>query len=260
VSLILGSAFWRVSKLEAVSQTTTSQIVVRSEDRRRHLRQKLCSITYLEFGDDNGGILLNLGGGGLSVQAVAKLNAGQELSLRFGLFNDEDPITIAGRVIWLSSTRKEAGICFLDLSEGAGKDIDRWLAAQDAGRLAAELAASSPTKPEPAPHEIHRFLPHLSVVPPASRDIVSDSQVGSSGVIPSEARLGSSLLDHASNRAKTSPVFGNYVPAMTPTRLVSYPKEQPASPAPGTPETSSDTKQPTIRLFRPSPPAFKDRV
>ncbi len=45
---------------------------------------------------------------------------------------------------------------------------------------------------------------------------------------------------------------------MTPTRLVSYPKEQPASPAPGTPETSSDTKQPTIRLFRPSPPAFKE--
>ena len=43
----------------------------------------MSSITYLEFGDDNGGILLNLAGGGLSLQAVAKLNLGQELTLRF---------------------------------------------------------------------------------------------------------------------------------------------------------------------------------
>ena len=241
-----------------MSQTTTSQIVVRSEDRRRHLRQKLCSITYLEFGDDNGGILLNLGGGGLSLQAVAKLNAGQELSLRFGLFNDEVPITIAGRVIWLSPTRKEAGICFVDLTESAANDIDRWLAAQDAGRLAAELAASSPPKPEPAPNEIHLLPPHLSLVPPVPRDILPDPQADSSGVIPSEARIGSSLLDHASNRAKTSPVFGSYVPTMMPTRLVSHPKEQPALPTSGAPETSSEAKQPTIRLFRASPPPFKE--
>jgi Tfp pilus assembly protein PilZ len=241
-----------------VSQTTTSQIVVRSEDRRRHLRQKLCSITYLEFGDDNGGILLNLGGGGLSLQAVAKLNAGQELSLRFGLFNDEDPITIAGRVIWLSPTRKEAGICFVDLTESAAKDIDRWLAAQDAGRLAAEFAAGSTAKSEPAPNEIHLLPPHLSVVPPASKDILPDPQLASSGVIPNEARLGSSLLDHASNRAKTSPVFGSYVPTMMPARLVSHPKDQLASTAPSAPEEASDAKQPTIRLFRATPPPFKE--
>jgi hypothetical protein len=87
---------------------------------------------------------------------------------------------------------------------------------------------------------------------------VSDPLSSSSSVIPSEARLGSSFLDHASNRAKTSPVFGSYVPTLMPTRLVSRPKEQPASPAPSAPEESSDAKQPTIRLFRAAPPPFKE--
>ncbi len=79
-----GSVFLAYEE-EEVSQTSSPQILVRSEDRRRHVRQKVSSITYLEFGDDNGGILLNLGAGGLSLQAVAKLNPGQELALRFGL-------------------------------------------------------------------------------------------------------------------------------------------------------------------------------
>ena len=196
-----------------VSQTTSSPILVRSEDRRRHPRQKVSSITYLEFGDDNGGILLNLGGGGLSLQAVARLNPGQDLTVRFGLFNDGESITVAGRVIWLSPTRKEAGICFVDLSERAAELIDRWFAAQDAERISAEWKATADAEPEPAKNEIH-LLPQFSATSGSPKITPSDLDLQSSPseTIPSDARIGDSLLDHALNRAKTSPVFGTYVP------------------------------------------------
>ncbi len=240
-----------------MSQTTSSPILVRSEDRRRQPRQKVSSITYLEFGDDNGGILLNLGGGGLSLQAVARLNPGQELTLRFGLFNDGETTAVPGRVIWLSPTRKEAGICFEGLSESAAEVIDKWFAAQDAERISAEWKAAADAEPEPAKNEIH-LLPQFSAASGGPKITPSDldAEPNPSDATLSEVRIGDSLLDHALNRAKTSPVFGTYVPTMTPTRLVSYPKEQRKPielPAPA-PEIPRDAKPPAVRLFRPIPP------
>ena len=78
----------------------TSQDFFHSEQRRRLPRERASSIVYLKLDDDNGGILLNLGTGGLSLQAVAGLNLGQDLILHFGLFEKEE-ITVAGRVAWL---------------------------------------------------------------------------------------------------------------------------------------------------------------
>jgi Tfp pilus assembly protein PilZ len=242
---------------EEVSQTSTSQILVRSVDRRQYLRQKASSVTYIELGDDNGGILLNLAGGGLSLQAAAKLNLGQELTLRFGLFNDADTISVAGRVIWLSATRKEAGVCFVGLSETAGEIIGKWLAAQEAERISAEWKVVDPAEPEPAKNEIH-LLPQLS---PASGSPKNPPMELNERSIPSfaatsEPHLSDSFLDHAINRAKTSPVFGTYVPNMMPTRLTFYPKEQtkPDEAPTIAPAAQHDVKQPIVRLFRPVPP------
>ena len=226
-------------------------------ERRRHIRQKVSSITYLEFGDDNGGILLNLGGGGLSLQAVAKLNPGQELTLRFGLFNDEELITVAGRVIWVSATRKDAGICFAGLSERSSDAIEKWLAAQDAERISAEWKAVAASESEPGKRDspsAAAFHRHLTDPKNGPEELVE-------APIPliaatSELHLSDSFLDHAMNRAKTSPVFGTYVPTMMPTRLVSPPKEHPKPGLPPTnsPDSPQDAKQLTVRLFRPIPP------
>lgn len=101
------------------------------EERRCHIRHRLTSIIYVELGPGNGGIIVSLGTGGLSLHAATKLNAETELALRFRLDPNEEPIETAGRVVWLGPTHKEAGICFKDLPADAERRIANWIAAQE---------------------------------------------------------------------------------------------------------------------------------
>ena len=102
------------------------------EERRHHVRCGLASsILYVELGPGNGGIIVSLGTGGLSLHAATKLNADAELALRFQLDPTEKPIEAAGRVVWLGPTRKEAGISFKDLPADAERQIAKWIAAQE---------------------------------------------------------------------------------------------------------------------------------
>jgi hypothetical protein len=73
------------------------------------------SIIYVGLGASNGGIIINLGAGGLSLQAVAELNPETELTLHFQLQGNEQAIETEGRITWLGPTQKEAGICFKSL-------------------------------------------------------------------------------------------------------------------------------------------------
>ena len=100
-------------------------------ERRHHVRHRLTSIVYAELGPGNGGIIVNLGTGGLTLHAASKLNAETELTVRFRLQSTEPPIEAAGRVTWLGPTRKEAGISFQNLPREAEQRIANWIAAQE---------------------------------------------------------------------------------------------------------------------------------
>ena len=101
------------------------------EERRHHVRHRLTSIIYVELGPGNGGIIVSLGTGGLSLHAATKLNAEAELALRFRLDPNKEPIEAAGQVVWLGPTQKEAGICFKDLSADLERQIAKWIAVQE---------------------------------------------------------------------------------------------------------------------------------
>lgn len=101
------------------------------EERRNQARHRLTSILYVELGPGNGGIIVSLGTGGLSLHAAIKLNAETELTLRFRLEPTEEPIEVAGRVAWLDPTQKEAGISFTNLSSDAEQRIANWIAEQE---------------------------------------------------------------------------------------------------------------------------------
>lgn len=102
-----------------------------SDERRHQTRHRLTSTVYVELGPGNGGIIINLGTGGLSLHAAIKLKAEMELTLRFRLDPTEEPIEVAGWVAWLDPTQKEAGISFKNLSSDAERRIADWLAAQE---------------------------------------------------------------------------------------------------------------------------------
>lgn len=97
-------------------------------ERRRHVRHKVPSIIYVGLGAGNGGIIINFGAGGLSLQAVAELNPEAELALNFQLQGNEQAIETEGRITWLGPTQKEAGICFKNLLGNREQQIAEWIA------------------------------------------------------------------------------------------------------------------------------------
>src|ERR1700681_3895251 len=110
---------------------TTSQTGNALAERRRHSRRTPSSIMYITLGLGNGGLLLNLGTGGLAIQAVGKLTPDQDLVLEFKLAGSRDTIKAAGHVAWLGPTQKEAGICFADLPGAVEQRIAQWIATQE---------------------------------------------------------------------------------------------------------------------------------
>lgn len=116
------------------------------DERRRHPRHKPTSIIYVALGPGNGGIVVNLSVGGVSLHAAAKLNAERELALNFQLQNAAKTIETVGCIAWLDSTQKEAGISFKDLPGNIEQQIADWIASQE------QPAWNAP--PEPKPHTI----------------------------------------------------------------------------------------------------------
>ncbi len=101
------------------------------DERRRHLRHKPTSIIYVALGPGNGGIVVNLSAGGVSLQAAAKLNAETELALNFRLQGIEQAIETVGYVAWLDPTHKEVGVSFKDLPGNTEQQITEWIASQE---------------------------------------------------------------------------------------------------------------------------------
>jgi TonB family protein len=87
-------------------------------------------MAYVELGQDNGGILLNLGEGGFAVQSALALTSREFPQLRFQVPAVQGWLTAGGRIAWISDSNKEAGIQFTELPGEARKEIQRWVSAE----------------------------------------------------------------------------------------------------------------------------------
>lgn len=74
-------------------------------ERRHHLRQP-APFGYIELGKHNGGIVLNIGEGGLAVQAVRSVIDPHLSQVRFEFSESKNWIEAKGRVIWTNASRK----------------------------------------------------------------------------------------------------------------------------------------------------------
>src|ERR1700691_384289 len=98
------------------------------KDRRRHARQRIHSLSYVKMGDSNGGIVLNISEGGISVQAVAMLDPREPVTLSLEIPRVRQRAEVNGEIAWLSASKKEAGIRFVYLPESTRKQIQKWMA------------------------------------------------------------------------------------------------------------------------------------
>ncbi len=97
------------------------------KDRRLHLRQRVSSLTYVDLGEDNGGIVLNVSEAGIRIQAAAGLEEGP-ITIRLQLPGTRKRLEVNAEVVWVGKSRKEAGLRFVDLSEDAQWQIQKWMA------------------------------------------------------------------------------------------------------------------------------------
>ena len=98
-----------------------------SRDRRAQARQAVRSLAYVELGDGNGGVALNVSEGGIAIQAVMALNADDFPALRIQLAHSKKQIEAKGRVAWTSNLRRIAGLEFVDLSDESRIQIREWI-------------------------------------------------------------------------------------------------------------------------------------
>jgi TonB family protein len=98
--------------------------------KRAHLRRKLAPMAYVELGQDNGGILLNLSEGGFAVQSALSLTSREFPELRFQVPAHQGWLTARGRIVWLSPSKKEAGVQFTELPGEARQQIYKWVSTE----------------------------------------------------------------------------------------------------------------------------------
>ena len=94
--------------------------------RRRHPRHTLSSLAYVRLANGNGGIVRDLTESGVAIQAVAPLQVGQEVSLRFDLLSPRVRVEASGRVAW-ADANGQAGVEFHALSARLHRALKDWL-------------------------------------------------------------------------------------------------------------------------------------
>ncbi len=97
-------------------------------ERRSQPRRRVLSLEYLDLGDSNGGIILNLGEDGMYIQAVASLSPDHISNLSFKIPESGYQVETSGNIVWVGESRKDAGIQFDNLPEEARLKIREWVA------------------------------------------------------------------------------------------------------------------------------------
>jgi TonB family protein len=163
----------------------SSPISVPVKDRRLHARQRVSSLTYVDLGENNGGIVLNVSEAGIRIQAAAALELGP-ISLRLQLPGTRKRLELNAEVIWVGPSRKEAGLYFMNLSEDARSQIRNWIAGEaspEAFRGEDESDSDAePTQVEPAVTEEAAFESAAAV----AEETVGDDEVAVEDEYPIE--------------------------------------------------------------------------
>jgi hypothetical protein len=138
-----------------------------ARDRRLLRRTTPASLAFVELGDTNGGIVLNISEAGMAVAVADLLVVGEYLPrVRFQLPSSTQSIEISAQIVWLTESKRGAGIRFVDLHADARNQISNWIASEKA---AAEF--------EQLPKPLHRDKQPLEISSGKSRRIFSNPSV-----------------------------------------------------------------------------------
>jgi Acetyltransferase (GNAT) domain/PilZ domain len=102
--------------------------VTTAPERRAHLRVPVDSGTSINLGEGHSGTVLNVSEAGLAVRVAVMLTEHSQIPLiLFRLPISESWVEINGQIAWVSKSRKEVGIKFIDLQEETRNKIRDWI-------------------------------------------------------------------------------------------------------------------------------------
>jgi TonB family protein len=115
---------------ETPKQAGTPEISPQANERRQHARRRVKSLSYIELGETNGGIVINMSEEGLQVQAAVAITGDRVPRMRFQLPQSEAQIEVGGKIAWTAESKKEAGIQFIELPEDERAKLREWVASE----------------------------------------------------------------------------------------------------------------------------------
>jgi TonB family protein len=170
-------------------------------DHRVHLRQPVRSLAYVELGEGNGGIVLNVSEGGIAVQAVMSLMNDDLPCVRIQLAHSKKRIEAKGRITWTAGLRKTAGVEFIDLSQEARSLLREWVALEAPPRELVQEMAEPIAKSDVGVATQHPFEPKDPRAVPAA---LAANSVATLAQIPSESERASKPVAHLTTSRESS--------------------------------------------------------
>src|SRR6266851_4434444 len=185
------------AQAEAAALEAERQVPVEAihptRDRRLQTRATPACRAYVELGDTNGGIVLNISETGMAVAAADLLVAGDYLPrIRFQLPSSRQSIEVSAQIVWLAESTKGAGIRFVDLTADARNQIANWIASEKPAPEFAQL-----------PKPLRRDKQPLEISSRESRRIFSNPSVRDEEAAP---RCSEMLPSESTNAKRPTPI------------------------------------------------------
>lgn len=140
-------------------------------ERRAVPRYRPKSFTYVNVGDSNGGIVSDASESGLQITTAQAVTAGERIELLVQTAMGEEPIEATGRTVWLSDSRKTAGLQFVEVTDDSRRRIREWVA-RNGGDTEPPIQRPAPSKQSvPLSEELEKMFPLEGYVlePPAAK-------------------------------------------------------------------------------------------
>lgn len=174
-------------------------------NRRAFPRHRFEELVYVDFGKNNGGMLVNVSEGGLNFQSVRPLEKEQLLAVEFMLPGISAPIQATGRVAWLNDSGKFGGLGFVDLQDNTRQQIREWRlhdseleAIEETLQKLAQVVELQPSEPFTALPGVAREEPNAAAAAPADPPPMRPSAVPAE--VPSGPNTAHALATSTSSR------------------------------------------------------------
>jgi hypothetical protein len=250
-------------------------------DRRTEPRTTPASLTQVELGNGHSGVVLNISEAGMAVAVADAFKVGEHLPRIFfqlpGLSSSSiQSVEISAEIVWLSESKKGAGMQFVGLSADARNRISSWIARE---RTAPEFAHL------PKPVRRHRQLLQISSGRSRatfSRDAIGNEEAGAryAKMFPSEnanpritaaldeiktgeePRFSTAVLGHVEDKIPGSPeeVSAVSIANTTPNLTTTSAKEGDQRSAPAPIETANRDRREHLTPHKPETQAADSRI